>query len=72
VFSASPEGSHAEEPFELPAELRWALVADRPRGGARVVPVVGHEPPRLVTAQKRSAGNVDAARPGSLKACALR
>src|SRR5271166_2251304 len=43
-----PEGRHAEEPFELPAELRWALVADRPRGGARVVPVVGHEPPRLV------------------------
>jgi hypothetical protein len=43
-----PEGRHAEEPFELPAELRWALVADRPRGGARIVPVVGHEPPRLV------------------------
>src|SRR3982751_4872133 len=42
------DGRHAEEPLELPAELRRALVPDRPRGGARVVPIVGHEPPRLV------------------------
>src|SRR4051794_3243655 len=38
------DGRHAEEPLELPTELRRALVPDRPRGGARVVAVVGHEP----------------------------
>jgi hypothetical protein len=38
------DGRHAEEPLELAAELRRALVPDCPRGGARVVPVVGHEP----------------------------
>src|SRR4051794_25409144 len=42
------DGRDAEEPLELPAELRRALVPDRPRGRARVVPVVGHEPPGLV------------------------
>src|SRR4051794_8953645 len=39
---------HAEEPLELPAELRRALIPDRPRRGARVVAVVGHEPPCVV------------------------
>src|SRR5262249_31761224 len=29
------EGRHAEEPLELPAKLRRALVPDRPRRGAR-------------------------------------
>ena len=40
-----PKGRHPEEPLELPAELRRALVANRPRGAAGVVPVVGHQPP---------------------------
>src|SRR6516165_1696406 len=39
---------HAEEPLELPAELRRALVPDRPRYGARIVAVVGHQLPRMV------------------------
>src|SRR3954453_23541031 len=38
------DGGDAVEPLELPAELRWALVPDRPGGGARVVALVGHEP----------------------------
>src|SRR4051794_31708453 len=37
-------GGIAVEPLELPAELRRALVSDRPRGRARVVSLVGHEP----------------------------
>src|SRR3954447_3949824 len=37
-------GGDAVEPFELPAELRRALVPDRPRGGTRVVSLVSHEP----------------------------
>src|SRR3954468_11266042 len=41
-------GGDAVEPLELPAELRRALVPDRPRGGARVVALVGHEPLRVV------------------------
>src|SRR3954447_21733082 len=37
-------GGDAVEPLELSAELRRALVPDRPRGGTRVVSLVGHEP----------------------------
>src|SRR5947209_14292108 len=41
-------GGGAVEPLELPAELRRALIPDRPRRGARVVALVGHEPLRVV------------------------
>ncbi len=39
------DGCDTEKPLELPAELRRALVADCPGGRARVVAIVGHEPP---------------------------
>src|SRR5579875_680794 len=42
------DGRRAEEPLELPAELRRTGVPDRPRRRARVVAVVGHQPPRVV------------------------
>jgi hypothetical protein len=37
-------GRHAEEPLELPAELRRPLVTDSSRGGACVIAVAGYEP----------------------------